>query len=557
MAHKRFVKKRGKIYGPYYYESYRDGGKVKKKYLGKLPEETSEIIEKQETKSFSRGDRYRKYLLFIPIVIVVLALLFMLVSFFPSGRVVLQVSPVYRANESIDGSLTLNLKGGEMIPADSVVSARLGEQEIEIPLSELIDIEQAEGNYYAENTQLEGSGLGYGFLGEKKSYPQVSFRFYVYESKEPEENITEEIPTEENITEEIPTEQPAEPATEEPSEPAEEIPTEQPIEETTPEPSEEKVEEAGITGESVREEREKNGEEIEASVKKGEPYTLELKEKEKAEIVEGSVKSGEKPVSADVLDLDVSENILTISTEYEEIEEGFGADYLTDETKQINIDLKNLNLKAEQATLEISLSYGDIDIIKVSEEVRIEAEIPVNATNITEINVTIENVTIENITIENATGFTVKTTKGEVKLNSLVKWEKEILLDKPANITVELPSIAKNISVKKVKEGEEEDITTRVGLTGGVISGKVSAGIELEREPKFVRWIKSVFSSLKITGKVTENITTTENITEIPAEQPVEPEANLTTQEEQNLTKQNITETNITEVPEARVAGEE
>ena len=39
MSYKRVVKKKGKSYGPYIYESYRDeNGKVKKRYLGKLEE---------------------------------------------------------------------------------------------------------------------------------------------------------------------------------------------------------------------------------------------------------------------------------------------------------------------------------------------------------------------------------------------------------------------------------------------------------------------------------------------------------------------------------------
>ena len=35
MAYKRYVKKKGTVHGPYYYESYRDEtGKVKRRYLG-------------------------------------------------------------------------------------------------------------------------------------------------------------------------------------------------------------------------------------------------------------------------------------------------------------------------------------------------------------------------------------------------------------------------------------------------------------------------------------------------------------------------------------------
>jgi hypothetical protein len=44
MSYKRVVEKRGKSYGPYVYESYRDkDGKVKKRYLGKASRKTSSL----------------------------------------------------------------------------------------------------------------------------------------------------------------------------------------------------------------------------------------------------------------------------------------------------------------------------------------------------------------------------------------------------------------------------------------------------------------------------------------------------------------------------------
>lgn len=37
MVYKRYAKKNGKVYGPYYYESYRENGVVKKVYIGQKP----------------------------------------------------------------------------------------------------------------------------------------------------------------------------------------------------------------------------------------------------------------------------------------------------------------------------------------------------------------------------------------------------------------------------------------------------------------------------------------------------------------------------------------
>ena len=33
MVHKKYIKRGGRTYGPYYYESYREGNKVKKRYI--------------------------------------------------------------------------------------------------------------------------------------------------------------------------------------------------------------------------------------------------------------------------------------------------------------------------------------------------------------------------------------------------------------------------------------------------------------------------------------------------------------------------------------------
>jgi len=34
MAHKKYIKRDGKTFGPYYYENYRENGKTKTRYLG-------------------------------------------------------------------------------------------------------------------------------------------------------------------------------------------------------------------------------------------------------------------------------------------------------------------------------------------------------------------------------------------------------------------------------------------------------------------------------------------------------------------------------------------
>jgi hypothetical protein len=47
MAYKRYIKKKGKVFGPYYYESYRDNsGKVKRRYLGTVDPNKKTVLKK-------------------------------------------------------------------------------------------------------------------------------------------------------------------------------------------------------------------------------------------------------------------------------------------------------------------------------------------------------------------------------------------------------------------------------------------------------------------------------------------------------------------------------
>jgi len=80
MAYKRYVKRGGKLCGPYYYESYRDKyGIVKKRYVGtedpdvkKHVVPTSAISKNNIKKSF----KYFNILLIIGVILLVLILTF-------------------------------------------------------------------------------------------------------------------------------------------------------------------------------------------------------------------------------------------------------------------------------------------------------------------------------------------------------------------------------------------------------------------------------------------------------------------------------------------------
>jgi len=49
MVYKKYIYKNGQRFGPYYYESYRDGNTVKKRYIGtSLPSEPEKSIQEKE-----------------------------------------------------------------------------------------------------------------------------------------------------------------------------------------------------------------------------------------------------------------------------------------------------------------------------------------------------------------------------------------------------------------------------------------------------------------------------------------------------------------------------
>src|SRR3989338_5268158 len=83
-----------------------------------------------------------------------------------------------KINGFVDGVAVFGSKGGELIPADSIVRVSLNEQSKEIKLSELVS-PNTEGEFYVEGSEISGRGEGYGLLGEKRIYPDVFFTLIV------------------------------------------------------------------------------------------------------------------------------------------------------------------------------------------------------------------------------------------------------------------------------------------------------------------------------------------------------------------------------------------
>src|SRR3989344_2596473 len=102
------------------------------------------------------------------------------------------------------------------------------------------------------------------------------------------------------------------------------------------------------------------------------------------------------------------------------------------------------------------------------------------------------------------------TSREKIKVGEKVKWVKNISLEEVDNITVEIPSIAENISVKKEVA---EEIASNDLLTGEVV-----IELDLEKQPTIVKWIRKIIRVVtgRITGQVVGDLndTTTEIVLE-------------------------------------------
>ncbi|MEK6918125.1 MAG: S8 family serine peptidase [Nanoarchaeota archaeon] len=397
MVYKKFIKRDGKVYGPYLYKSVKKDGRVTTHYLG--PHDSHH--EYKETKNFfgSAKKPSKKFWLvtgFLSLIIILLTInLIFLINLNFTGKVSVELKDNYVSGEDISGNINLILKQGELIPADSKLIIDNAGSVSNYNLRDLIFNNLNQGNFFVEGKDINGTGQGFGVLGKKEVYPLVNFKFKVVKEKEIVVDVVKNESVNntgaENVTLDIPSTTPVEtpsttpettpapitpdstttetPATAESSSPT--PATETP---TTPAPSSSEVTTdssssgSGLTGEAV------GAEIIEGQVSKNQPYNYELKKNEVVEIVE----------SDQQVSVSYQNGNAIIITDYSKFEEGFGSDYLTNEIIKLPIDLSSLNLKANQGALKVSFVYNDVEITSSSVDIKVE-EISLNITNITNI----------------------------------------------------------------------------------------------------------------------------------------------------------------------------
>ena len=433
MVYKKYIKRGGKLFGPYYYRSIKKGGKVITQYV-KNPNDFPK-------KKFSIGyKKINKNFLILPILFLILIAGFFILKPVLTGKVILSVDNSYVSQEALFGELKLNLEPNEFIPADTKVLIN----NEEFILRNLIKEIPKPGEFYVSGTEISGKGEGYGsgnpevffvlnILSEKEKDKEISkgiLENETTESNEAEEETEtiesnetkEEIPAE-ITTSEIPeTEESPRDDTGEPQTPIEEI------EETTPATGQiilnffNKIF-LTITGKTALE----NVNEVSGRVSKDKPIVYALEQGQTAEIKNSNEK----------VNLEIINNTATITTDYS----GERAEYL--------INLSELNILTGQNEFEIKLIYNDTEFASIVKNVKFES----NETNITGSSVIFENLTEEIIQHTAIAG-------------KPVKWTKKIKADS-RETNVLLPKEAENISIYKLENTIAADLNN--SITGSLI----------------------------------------------------------------------------------------
>lgn len=185
MAYKKYIKKNGKVYGPYVYHSKRVNGKVVTEYMGSRKKEKNR----------------KKILLLFLFLIVLGAILFLFFFKGFTGKVVVDFDSSV-VGDNFTGNLKIILNKGELLPADSKVEIRNSDNYYEYSLSDLIDSGKVFGDFYLDGFDISGSGDGFGESGVFEENAQVFFTVRVFEKVEVEgENGTVDLIEEENVFE--------------------------------------------------------------------------------------------------------------------------------------------------------------------------------------------------------------------------------------------------------------------------------------------------------------------------------------------------------------------
>ena len=176
MAYEKYIKKDGRVYGPYIYHSKRVDGKVISEYHGQ--------------KKFD----FIKFFWLIPLVALIIfgAYLIGQQGKKATGYSILGINADYQEGGPLEGNLNFLLQQGELVPAGSTVVFENAGQRQEYLLGDLVSEPSTEGNFFVNGKNLSGSGAGFGLAGTKTISPDVSFVLLIYSAVNETENTESE-----------------------------------------------------------------------------------------------------------------------------------------------------------------------------------------------------------------------------------------------------------------------------------------------------------------------------------------------------------------------------
>lgn len=365
MAYKKYIKKNGKIYGPYIYHSRRVNGKVISEYRG--------------TKT--RNLNYLTYFVGI-LIISILILTFVYFKPLSVGRVILGFEDLRLSGNLSSGEIYLDLKEGELLPSEVELILENEGEIYTYLITDLTELKKFNGNYFLENNPLKGYGEGVGFIGKKETPLLISLEYEFLETssgsngeeipliEEEENEIIEEVSQEENeIIEEISLE-----------EIQTEIIEEEHNEETISESSSEEIsEEDSLEVEEIEEESspsitgqiigrifpltgkvtEEESKKIE--LKKGDSVSLQIPEGKKLNLIKATYNQEE--ISLSNFNIDYLGDEAIITTDYSLIEEGFGEEFLG-QTYRVSISIPNL----KSGNVNVKMVYQDKILFEINSE---------------------------------------------------------------------------------------------------------------------------------------------------------------------------------------------
>ncbi len=307
MVFKRYIYKNGKKIGPYYYENKKVEGKVVSVYLGRELPEGKKLGKPTKNKSFLKAN-FKYLILAGSLILVALAILnfFILTERTQTGEVALSISQS-QEGDYLQGQAKIGIRKGELIPAETSVEVDYEGNKNYYGLSDLVKSNLNEGNFYLRGFDLKGFGQGFGVEGERESYPEVEFVMKITQFRD-----TEEIKS-----------------------------------------IYEKSKDLALTGDAIA-----DTQEIDGTTSYSEPFSYTLSDGETAEIISSS-----QPV-----ELKIEGGKAVVSTDYSEIEKGFGKEFLGEEII-LSFNLEDLNLIFKEGELKIDLIYNGENILSASKTI--------------------------------------------------------------------------------------------------------------------------------------------------------------------------------------------